>query len=57
MGGSSEGDGSVTSKTTATDTEVHKPWVKEKVLGTGGFGTVTLWKNDNTGETIGEYIP
>uniref|UniRef100_A0A6A7FWJ5 IkappaB kinase n=2 Tax=Hirondellea gigas TaxID=1518452 RepID=A0A6A7FWJ5_9CRUS len=57
MGGSSEGEGgggggSITSKTTTSDAEAHKPWLKEKVLGTGGFGTVTLWKNDNTGETI-----
>lgn len=63
MGGSSEDGSSGASKATVTDTEAHKPWIKEKVLGTGGFGTVTLWKNDTTGETIGKvtivpiYIP
>lgn len=29
------------------------PWLKDKVLGTGGFGTVTLWRHNDTGETIG----
>ncbi|CAL4062771.1 unnamed protein product, partial [Meganyctiphanes norvegica] len=28
------------------------PWYKDKVLGTGGFGTVTLWRHNDTGETI-----
>jgi len=28
-------------------------WVKEKVLGTGGFGTVTLWKHKNGDRMIG----
>ncbi|XP_047740933.1 inhibitor of nuclear factor kappa-B kinase subunit beta [Hyalella azteca] len=54
MDGSSEGDGtsSITSKATSHDPDAFKPWVKEKVLGTGGFGTVTLWKNENSGETV-----
>ncbi|KAF2365010.1 Protein kinase domain [Trinorchestia longiramus] len=54
MGGSSEGDGtsSITSKATSYDPESFKPWIKEKVLGTGGFGTVTLWKNETSGETV-----
>lgn len=29
-------------------------WVKDKVLGTGGFGTVTLWRHNDTGDTIGK---
>lgn len=28
-------------------------WCKESVLGKGGFGVVTQWKNMNTGEMIG----
>ena len=51
MGGSSEGDASSIG---TSDAESHKPWIKEKVLGTGGFGTVILWKNEINGETIGE---
>ncbi|XP_063851587.1 inhibitor of nuclear factor kappa-B kinase subunit beta-like [Scylla paramamosain] len=31
---------------------VTYPWLKDKVLGTGGFGTVTLWRHTDTGETI-----
>ncbi|KAG0728200.1 Inhibitor of nuclear factor kappa-B kinase subunit alpha [Chionoecetes opilio] len=31
---------------------VTYPWLKDKVLGTGGFGTVTLWRHSDTGETI-----
>ncbi|XP_049767760.1 inhibitor of nuclear factor kappa-B kinase subunit alpha isoform X2 [Schistocerca cancellata] len=27
-------------------------WLKQRVLGSGGFGVVTLWKNKQTGETI-----
>ena len=30
------------------------PWIKDKLLGTGGFGTVTLWRHFDTGETIGK---
>ncbi|KAK3888835.1 hypothetical protein Pcinc_007144 [Petrolisthes cinctipes] len=41
---------------TATDVKSEKPatfpWLKDKVLGTGGFGTVTLWRHNDTGETI-----
>lgn len=33
---------------------VTYPWLKDKVLGTGGFGTVTLWRHNDTGETIGK---
>ena len=29
-------------------------WVKGRILGTGGFGTVTLWKQKTTGQVIGE---
>ncbi|KAB7494181.1 Inhibitor of nuclear factor kappa-B kinase subunit alpha [Armadillidium nasatum] len=28
------------------------PWIKDKVLGTGGFGTVTLWRHNETGNTV-----
>lgn len=28
------------------------PWVEEKTLGSGGFGTVVLWKHEETGEQI-----
>ncbi|PVD39154.1 hypothetical protein C0Q70_01782 [Pomacea canaliculata] len=28
------------------------PWVEEKTLGSGGFGTVVLWKNEDTGDQI-----
>jgi len=54
MGGSSEGD--ACSIATTSEAESCKPWIKEKVLGTGGFGTVILWKNENSGETIGKYF-
>ena len=30
-------------------------WEKERVLGTGGFGTVTLYKSKEDGERRGEY--
>lgn len=33
---------------------VTYPWLKDKVLGTGGFGTVTLWRHNDTGETVGK---
>lgn len=29
-------------------------WVKERILGTGSFGIVTLWKNSKTQQKIGE---
>lgn len=29
-------------------------WVREKKLGAGGFGVVTLWKNAKTDERVGE---
>lgn len=28
-------------------------WIRERVLGSGAFGVVTLWKNSTTGDTIG----
>ncbi|XP_045212416.2 inhibitor of nuclear factor kappa-B kinase subunit alpha-like [Mercenaria mercenaria] len=28
------------------------PWKEERMLGSGGFGAVTLWKNEETGEKI-----
>lgn len=30
-----------------------KNWKRERVLGTGGFGTVTLWKQKNGDQMIG----
>ncbi|XP_027227427.1 inhibitor of nuclear factor kappa-B kinase subunit alpha [Penaeus vannamei] len=36
----------------AEDRPPTYPWLKDKVLGTGGFGTVTLWRHNDTGETI-----
>lgn len=30
------------------------PWCRLKVLGRGGFGLVTLWRNQITDEHIGE---
>lgn len=32
------------------------PWEKDRVLGTGGFGIVTLWKNKVTQERVGKYL-
>lgn len=29
-------------------------WTRERSLGTGGFGTVTLWKNNKAKEAVGE---
>lgn len=39
----------------AEDRPPTYPWLKDKVLGTGGFGTVTLWRHNDTGETIGMF--
>ncbi|KAK8729467.1 hypothetical protein OTU49_008483 [Cherax quadricarinatus] len=36
----------------AEEKSATHPWIKDKVLGTGGFGTVTLWRHNDTGETI-----
>lgn len=30
-----------------------KNWKRERVLGSGGFGTVTLWKEKNGNQMIG----
>jgi hypothetical protein len=30
-------------------------WVREQVLGSGGFGVVTLWRNTEKGNLIGKY--
>lgn len=32
---------------------VIKDWIREKTLGSGGFGIVALWKNTKTNESIG----
>lgn len=32
------------------------PWEKDRVLGTGGFGIVTLWKNKVTQERVGKHL-
>ena len=29
-------------------------WIKERSLGSGGFGTVILWKNSKTKEAVGK---
>jgi hypothetical protein len=29
-------------------------WVRERVLGSGGFGQVTLWRHKTNNEMIGE---
>lgn len=29
-------------------------WIRERSLGTGGFGTVMLWKNSKAKEAVGE---
>jgi hypothetical protein len=29
-------------------------WMRQQVLGCGAFGVVTLWKNRETGQKIGE---
>lgn len=31
-------------------------WSKERILGSGGFGIVTLWKNNVTEEFIGWFL-
>lgn len=31
-----------------------KNWKRERVLGSGGFGTVTLWKEKNGNQMIGK---
>lgn len=28
------------------------PWIEERMLGSGGFGAVMLWKNDETGDKL-----
>ncbi|KAL4239867.1 hypothetical protein ACF0H5_000667 [Mactra antiquata] len=28
------------------------PWIEDRTLGTGGFGAVTLWRNEETGDKI-----
>lgn len=33
--------------------EILGDWSREKILGCGGFGVVTLWGNDKTNEKIG----
>lgn len=33
--------------------EIIDIWVREKVLGSGAFGIVTLWRNSATNEKIG----
>lgn len=33
--------------------DIIDDWVRERVLGTGGFGIVTLWKNSSTGDAFG----
>lgn len=35
--------------------EIIEKWERERVLGCGGFGIVTLWKNTDTGEKIGKF--
>lgn len=30
------------------------PWKRERVLGVGGFGIVTLWKNEEDDKMIGK---
>lgn len=37
----------------ATKTTEVGPWKSLKVLGSGGFGQVTLWQHSDTGEKIG----
>ena len=37
-------------------TESIGDWCKVKVLGSGGFGIVTLWKNKFDQSMVGEYI-
>lgn len=32
------------------------PWKKIKILGSGGFGQVTLWYNPTTSQRIGECV-
>lgn len=32
------------------------PWEKDRVLGTGGFGIVTLWKNKVNQERVGKHL-
>lgn len=33
-----------------------KNWKRERVLGSGGFGTVTLWKQKNGEQMIGNSV-
>ena len=30
-------------------------WIKERLLGTGSFGIVTLWKNSNRNQRLGNF--
>lgn len=38
---------------TANEPEILGDWTRERVLGCGGFGVVTLWKNEKTNDKIG----
>lgn len=39
------------------DLTTYGSWVRDRVLGCGGFGIVTLWKNENNNQYIGnEFI-
>lgn len=40
----------------ADEQEVYGSWEKDRVLGCGGFGTVTLWKNSVNDDMIGKVI-
>lgn len=31
-------------------------WHRQKKLGSGGFGVVTLWKNQKTQQCVGKYV-
>lgn len=31
-------------------------WIRERSLGCGGFGTVTLWKNNKIKEAVGKCL-
>lgn len=41
----------------ANDDPLHLgSWCRDRVLGTGGFGIVTLWKNNKTSQRVGKNI-